>query len=167
MGSALAFSVTKLLSKKVRNDPISSHTLYYTLVSLSLGGVWFLFSPPDLPSLAIWGIIFSAAAIQMAGFVCLVRALESESVVNISPLDYSGLIFSGVFGYLFFQDVITAPVFIGGVIIVLGNLQMIRKGFPIDAAKKGAFFLILELSHFYMFSFHKLNFFCNVVLKND
>ncbi|MCP4924051.1 MAG: DMT family transporter [bacterium] len=130
LGAALAFSVTKLLSKKVRNDPISSHILYYTIVSLFLGSVWFLFSPPSMPSLNTWGIIFLSAVIQMGGFICLVCALESENVVVLSPLDYSGLVFSGIFGYLFFQDGVTVSVLIGGGIIVLGNLQMIRKDAP-------------------------------------
>ncbi len=84
---------------------------------------WFLTIPP----LAVLGDIGIAAALTVGGALVLTWAYARAEAQSLVPLEYSGFLWAGLFGWYFFAEVITPTTLAGAVMIVIGCLVATRK----------------------------------------
>lgn len=83
---------------------------------------WF-FTLPELP---VIGSIAIAAALTVAGAFVLTWAYARAEAQVLVPMEYSGFLWAALFGWLFFEETITATTLIGVVMIVYGCLVATR-----------------------------------------
>jgi S-adenosylmethionine uptake transporter len=89
---------------------------------LSLGAPWFL-TMPDLPTLATIGI---AAGLVTASLMLLSWAYARAEAQALVPLEYTAFVWAALFGWLWFDEVVTAQTMGGAALIVVGSLIATR-----------------------------------------
>lgn len=87
-------------------------------------------TPPDFKA---WGFLLAAGTFGFVGQILLTYGYRWMSAAEGSLLSSSGILFSAIFGVIFFADSLSAPVIIGGILILIsiagvsGILQEIRQ----------------------------------------
>jgi drug/metabolite transporter (DMT)-like permease len=97
------------------------------LLTLPLGLAW-----PTAPQLAWvwpnaqqWAVLIGAGIAGGIGQILLTEAYRHADVSVVAPFEYTSLILSIIVGYVFFSDVPTIEMLIGGVIVVAAGLFII------------------------------------------
>ena len=83
---------------------------------LALGSPWLL-EIPDRNALA-W--IAAAAVLAVAASMILAWGYARAEAQVLVPLEYSGFLWAGLFGWLLFREPVTLPTLAGAALIVLG-----------------------------------------------
>ena len=86
-----------------------------TLV-LALFAPWFLSWPDASAALEIAG----AAVLAVSGAMVLSWAYRRAEAQALVPLEYTGFLWAGLFGWLFFREPLTLPTLLGAALIVVG-----------------------------------------------
>lgn len=72
-------------------------------------------------------IVFLFSMLALSGHICLTTAFSKAPVGVVSPFEYSGLIWTVLLGYLFWNEIPTFNVIIGAIIIVGCGLYVIYR----------------------------------------
>jgi len=120
LAAALGSAFEIILTRRMSATESSQAILFWSsvLMIVAFGAVlpfaWTTPSLADLPAIAVLAISGSCAQF------CLVQAFRYGEVSMLAPLEYSGLIWATLFGYLFWGDLPTLTV-IGGVAIIVAS----------------------------------------------
>ena len=126
--AALAFACRQIISKPIgRNDPTQT-TLAYTAVTaliiltLPLSWVW------ETPSTnrQLW-LFLGIAILSGIGEFLIIRALEIAEAVAVTPMHYSLIIFSTLWGYLFFSQLPDVWTWVGTSIVIASGLTILYR----------------------------------------
>ena len=79
----------------------------------------FLFVMPGGEAL---GTIAVAATLTIAGSICIAWSYARAEAQVLVPVEYTGFLWAALFGWLFFQETVTATTIAGVVLIVIGCL---------------------------------------------
>jgi drug/metabolite transporter (DMT)-like permease len=127
LAAALFYALTLVTSRQLSTTE-SSHTIlfYYSVfVVVALGAVmpWVWVSPrwQDL-----WLILFTGIAGSFGQFF-LNQAFRYGEVSLLAPLDYSGLVWAGLLGFIVWADLPTPAVLAGSVIIISAGVYIVRR----------------------------------------
>jgi drug/metabolite transporter (DMT)-like permease len=138
LAAALFYALTLVTSRQLSTTE-SSHTIlfYYSLfVVVALGAVmpWVWVAPRwgDL-----WLILFTGIAGSFGQFF-LNQAFRYGEVSLLAPLDYSGLVWAGMLGFIVWADVPTPAVLAGSVIIISAGIYIVRREAMLRRAEKRA-----------------------------
>ncbi len=105
-----------------RGEPEARTVFYFSLVSSVCGGIWLLFSelhPVDLHSgLLLLGVASFATVAQLA----MTRAYTRGKTLMSAALAYSTVIFSSLFGALFWGEVLDAAAWFAIGLIILSGI---------------------------------------------
>lgn len=117
--SALAYNMVRTLSGK--EHPLVV-VLHFQLLGALAGGAvsifqWEMPVPGDWPGLILIGVF------TQLGQYCLTRSLQSERVATVSIINYSGIGYALLFGWLFFGETY-APVQMAGMVLVIAGMVM-------------------------------------------
>jgi len=119
MAGMAYFSVREL---GARGEPETRTVFYFALVSSVCAGLWLLFSelhPVDLHSaLLLLGVASFATAAQLA----MTRAYSRGKTLMSAALAYSTVIFSSLFGALFWSEVLDAAAWVAIGLIILSGI---------------------------------------------
>lgn len=120
IGSA-AFAVMMVSARMLRGTPDLALVFWQTAGAALAGAVfapvaWVATPAADLTLLAALGII------AMAAHLAIARALKLADAATITPLQYTLLLWAGLFGWLAFGDVPAPHLAIGAAIIVASGL---------------------------------------------
>lgn len=126
--AAVMFSTRQLLSRMVSGDDTVATTVAYTsitstvLISLPLAFVW---TTPQTAWLwlAALGMTFFAAI----GEMLIIRALDVAQAVVVTPIHYSLIIWSTIYGFVIFGDLPDSWTFVGCAIIVASGLYTLNR----------------------------------------
>lgn len=77
---------------------------------------WFLRWPGEVTVPLIAG----SAVLSVAGAMMFAWAYARAEAQALVPLEYSGFVWAGLFGWLFFREPVTLPTLAGAALIVLG-----------------------------------------------
>lgn len=117
--SGIAFGIRQIISRRVSGaDPLVT-TVAYTaltaalLLSLPLPFIWK--SPTDLPQLLM---MIGIAVIAGCGELSIMRALDLGEAVVLSPLQYTLMIWSTIWGFLIFAQLPDMWTLIGTAIVI-------------------------------------------------
>ncbi|WP_029894532.1 DMT family transporter [Desulfohalovibrio reitneri] len=125
--SFFAGTVKVILHELGRTEHPLGPTFYVSLMSAALAGaasipVWVW---PD-----VWGValLLGIGALATVSQYTMTRALALEPAGRVSVAGYTQVVFAGVWGVLFFAEVVGAPFFLGAGLILGGSLLAGRRG---------------------------------------
>ena len=88
-----------------------------------------------IPAMLVWqtptwqqlAILAAGAAVGSGANYCAIRAFSVAEATAVAPFDYMRLIFSGILGFLIFQEVPTFWMLLGASIIVGSSLYIVQR----------------------------------------
>jgi drug/metabolite transporter (DMT)-like permease len=108
----------------IRKLKISDHPMviifYFPLITIPITGLYLLlrgWQTPDLMELAV--LLTIGVATQFAQYF-MTKAFQSDELSKVSSIQYLGIVFALVLGYLVFDEAYTLKSFAGILIILLG-----------------------------------------------
>ncbi len=134
---AIGFAGTVLTTKQLsRTDPIWTILFWMTWMQVGLSLITAGYDghvtvpPPDK-----WIWVFLVGVTGLTAHMSVTSALRCAPASVVSPMDFARLPIIAVVGMLLYSEPLEVPVFIGGGLILAGNLLNIRAG---RAARKEA-----------------------------
>jgi drug/metabolite transporter (DMT)-like permease len=126
VGSALAFALANVLTRKMSDTEPPTRILFY----YHLGGV-VVFAGPAIwvwrtPVGLEWLMLVATGALTTAAMVCFVHAYSVGEANAVGPLEYVRLIYAALLGYYLFSEIPTRWTVIGSLIIVASSLYIAR-----------------------------------------
>jgi drug/metabolite transporter (DMT)-like permease len=125
--AAIAAATNSLITRKIGQKEKTSVMLLYPMFGnfIIMGSILpFVYVPMPLTHLG--GI----ALISFLGFVamfCIVGAYKSSNASAIAPMQYSQILWAGFFGFLLFDDQLTASFMIGATLIIGSGLYIVKR----------------------------------------
>jgi len=126
--SAAAWAATQVSSRQLSTSEPSHRILfYYSLVVVVVLGVAmpFYWITPTWHDAALF---LAIGIMGTAGQFCLNQAFRYGEASLVAPLDYTGLLWATAIGWMFWGDVLTLPMIIGGLIVVGSCIYINRRG---------------------------------------
>ena len=118
--SSLLYALNLVLQRRQAQvaGPAEVSTFHQAVVLLVLVMVapWALNAPGWRETLLSAG----SAVLSVAGAMIFAWAYARAETQALAPLEYSGFLWAGLFGWLFFREPVTLPTFAGATLIVLG-----------------------------------------------
>lgn len=118
--SALAYLQVAALSRA--GEPESRTVFYFSVGAVVAGGVGMLFygaSPWHWPS-ALW--LLPIGLLAVLGQLCMTRAYASGATLVVANLQYSGIVFAGIYSITLFDDHLPLIGWAGMALIVLSGV---------------------------------------------
>lgn len=122
--SGVAYNLVRSL--RGREHPLTV-VLHFQLVGLVAGGVSIMFDWVT-PIGIDWLYILFVGIFSQAGQVFLTRALQSERVASVAIVNYTGLIYAVIFGWIIWGETHGLLAFAGMLLVVMGVVMSIIYG---------------------------------------
>jgi S-adenosylmethionine uptake transporter len=119
MAGMAYFSVRELGS---RGEPESRTVFYFSLVSSVCAGVWLIFSELHAVDLKSGMLLFGVASFATAAQLAMTRAYTRGKTLMSAALAYSTVIFSSLFGVLFWGEVLEGSAWLAIGLIILSGI---------------------------------------------
>lgn len=114
----LSYAITLVILKHhSSNEGAAAMTLAQTLFAAIIISP-LAFGPVSIPDAMVWGQIALIGFFGAVGFLLLINGLKRMPVSVFAVLDYTGLIWAGLFGFLFFGEIPGPQLWVGGALIV-------------------------------------------------
>lgn len=123
-GALLTAGVTIQLRKMSKSENTGAIVFWFSLITLIPLGVGLIFVAEDHDG-TTWAIIGCLAICGAIGQLLLTSAMRYASVATVTAMDYSGLIWSILFGYFIFDTIPGEGTWIGGPLIAAAGLIII------------------------------------------
>lgn len=124
--AALIAGITIMMKILSRVDAPTT-LVFWSSIILSLctlgPALWFW----KMPSLEVLLILLALAGCGTIGQTMLIRGYAAGEAMAVTPFDYARLIYSGIFGYLFFFEVPSVWTVVGALVIVASTLYIARR----------------------------------------
>jgi len=125
-GAFMVALVSVFLKKLSKTEAPTTIMFYFGVIGslvafVPASQVWVT---PTWEQLAILAV---AASVGSGANFCIIRSLSVAEATAVTPFDYMRLVFSGVLGFLIFQEVPTGWMLLGASIIVGSSLYIVRR----------------------------------------
>lgn len=126
IGAATASAMAHLLVRKLgRTDEPETIVTNFFMVSAVLSAIW-TGSSFTMPEGFQWLLLLGIALFSTFGQFLMTLAYRMDHAPVVAAASYASVIFSVVYGYIFWQEVPTYSTFAGGTLIILGSIILIR-----------------------------------------
>ncbi|OCJ06954.1 multidrug DMT transporter permease [Rhizobium sp. AC27/96] len=137
LGGSLAFALTLVLSRRLRQTSDATLVAWQTVAALATGivlsiGNWRSASTLDYAAMLALGVVAGSAHMMIT------RSLKLAPASLLAPLQYSLLIWAIALGFLFFGDIPDAQIIVGSIVIVLAGLFIFHRKNLTDTIPKDA-----------------------------
>ncbi|MBO8091754.1 MAG: DMT family transporter [Prosthecochloris sp.] len=126
IGAASASAMAHLLVRKLNrtDEPLTIVTNFF-MVSALLSSIW---TAPQfvMPRADLWLLLGAIALFSTAGQYLMTLAYRMDHAPVVAAASYASIIFSILYGYLFWQEVPPPLAWAGGTLIVAGSFILIR-----------------------------------------
>lgn len=135
ISSALA---SGMAYNSIRKLKLSEHPLviifYFPLVTIPLTGVYLIFAGWTTPNLFELIILLAIGLATQFAQYFMTKAYQIEDLSKVSSVQYIGIVFAIIFGFLFFDEAYTLKSFTGILIVLVGVI--LNVGFKNRMEKK-------------------------------
>ena len=127
LGAVLASTTNALITRKIGQREKTSVMLIYPLIGnfLIMGMILpFVYEPMPLAHLG------AIALVSLLGFLamfCLTLAFKEASAGVVAPMQYSQIIWAGIFGTVFFSQDISWAFLVGAFLIISSGLYIVQR----------------------------------------
>lgn len=121
------WSGTNLLTKNLSGKQHPLIIVFYSNLLVFLISLPFIFHLEYSLDIEKVGQLFILAIISVTGNYSLAKAFSLSSVTNLLPFDYTRLIFATIVAYILFGQTMSLNTAVGGAIILVSSLYLIRK----------------------------------------
>jgi len=126
MGGALA-ALAKVTIRRISDtEPTSRIVFYFGLISLTISVIpmfWFWQNPNSRE----WGLLILLGAFGTFGQLFLTKAYALAPASRIAPFTYSSILFAGIIGWVFWNEIITLLTVSGAFLIILAGILIIQE----------------------------------------
>jgi drug/metabolite transporter (DMT)-like permease len=136
---ALIGAVTYALSQTITRDLRGIHWMPLVLwqfVGTGLVGAATIPWAWTTPSLFDLWLMFLVGVVAMICIICVVRALSFARAAVLAPLQYTGLLWAAILGWLIWRDAPTLPIVVGNAVIIGSGLYVAARGKGVEEAAK-------------------------------
>tara|TARA_B100001057_G_scaffold184672_1_gene185403 strand:+ start:353 stop:1210 length:858 start_codon:yes stop_codon:yes gene_type:complete len=123
--AAVSHAITGLLVKNLTKTESVYSIMFYMVLFMSPLTFLPSYSVWELPdSFKVWLLLFLLALVGTTGNFLWTKAISIAPMTEIMPYDFSKLIFSTIFGIIFFNESFDYITLIGGVGIIVCNIYL-------------------------------------------
>ena len=122
--SALFMASVYLSTRSLMNTDSSIAIIFYYSLALLITSIVFFPSDFVMPNIVQLIPLMSLGVTGSLGHYFMSQAAKNAEVVVISPFEYSSFIFVGIMGYIFYNEVPSISIIIGGILIILGGVYI-------------------------------------------
>jgi drug/metabolite transporter (DMT)-like permease len=119
--SGIAYNLVRSLKEKEHPLVI---VLHFQIVGIIAGFIYILFDWKT-PQGFDWIYLIATGILTQLGQVHLTHALQAEKVAQVSIVNYTGIIYALVFGWLVFGEIYTLQTLIGILLVIAGVILSI------------------------------------------
>ena len=122
--AALFVATVSILLRQLRDEPAGTTVFYFTTLTLVPLGIAYAL---DLRAhdAVTWGVLASIGVVGGAGQIALTAALRHAPVSVVVPMDYSGLVWATLYGWLLFGVLPTTMTWVGAPVIIGSGLYIV------------------------------------------
>ena len=124
IGSAFFMASVYLTTRSLMNTESSTSIVFYYSFALLFTSLIFFPSDFVIPDTFNLILALSLGIMGSMGHYFMSQAARHADVAVTSPFEYSSFIFVGVMGYLFFYEIPSQSVILGGVLIILSGVYV-------------------------------------------
>ncbi|MBW6506962.1 MAG: DMT family transporter [Rhodobacteraceae bacterium] len=137
LAAAFTYSAGALLTRALRGDSVATSMLWSafvgtTLCSLALPFFWQPIAAAD------WWLFIGMGLLGTAAQGLLIRAFSTAEASALAPFGYMGLVFSSLWGFIFFGQLPDGWTVLGAVVIVAAGLYVWQREAQLARAKARA-----------------------------
>ena len=125
--AALFMASVYLSTRSLMNTDSSISIIFYYSSALLVTSIIFLPDDFVMPNIVQLIPLMSLGIMGSLGHYFMSQAAKNAEVVVISPFEYSSFIFVGVMGYIFYNEVPSISIIIGGILIILGGVYIVYR----------------------------------------
>ena len=122
--SALFMASVYLSTRSLMNTDSSIAIIFYYSLALLITSIVFLPNDFAIPNIVQLIPLMSLGVTGSLGHYFLSQAAKNAEVVVISPFEYSSFLFVGIMGYIFYNEVPSISIIIGGILIIAGGVYI-------------------------------------------
>lgn len=126
-GLAAAFlsaMVSILLRRLGQTEPATTIVFYFSLLSLPVL-MPFLIATGSTHDVSTWALLVGVGLVGGIGQIAMTRSLTLAPVAVVVPMDYSGLIWATLYGYVLFGALPSSSTWLGAPIIIGSGLYIV------------------------------------------
>ena len=136
IGASIAYALSMLSARWLgKDEPLTNIVFYNNLGMTILCGFAIVISPMVVVDFVSWVwfdnqfLVFIGlmAIFSLVGHFLMTRAFIIAPISVIAPMEYTGVIWSAAFGYLFWSEIPELNTWIGGIIIVCAGLYNLHR----------------------------------------
>jgi drug/metabolite transporter (DMT)-like permease len=122
--AALFVAMVSILLRQLRDEPAGTTVFYFTTLTLVPLGIAYLLDLRAHDAFT-WGVLAAIGLVGGAGQIALTAALRHAPVSVVVPMDYSGLVWATLYGWLLFGVLPTTMTWVGAPIIIGSGLYIV------------------------------------------
>lgn len=122
--SALFMASVYLSTRSLMNTDSSIAIIFYYSLALLITSIVFLPNDFAIPNIVQLIPLMSLGVVGSLGHYFMSQAAKNAEVVVISPFEYSSFLFVGIMGYIFYNEVPSISIIIGGILIIAGGVYI-------------------------------------------
>ena len=137
IAACFAATAMMLVRKLVQTERSATIVLYFSITSSLIG----LCSLPFgwlMPTPEQFALLVGAGIFGGIGQILLTESYRHADMSVVAPFEYASLILSVIIGYIFFKDIPTVEMLVGGVIVVCSGLFIIYREHKLGLERKKA-----------------------------
>jgi len=124
IGSALFMASVYLSTRSLMNTESSTSIVFYYSFALLLTSLIFFPSDFIIPDAFNLTLALSLGIMGSLGHYFMSQAAKNADVAVTSPFEYTSFVFVGVMGYIFFNEIPSNSVVLGGTLIIISGIYV-------------------------------------------
>lgn len=124
LAAFMVASISILLRQLTRTESAGTTAFYFSLLSVPPLALFYAFDA-QAHDARVWALLISIGAVGGMGQIALTAALRFAPVSAVVPMDYSGLVWATLYGWLLFGVLPGAWTWVGAPIIIASGLYIV------------------------------------------
>ena len=122
--AAMFVAIVAIVLRQLRDEPAGTTVFYFTILTLPFIAIPYSFHLQSHDTLT-WVVLASVGLVGGMGQIALTGASRLAPVAAVVPMDYSGLIWATVYGWLIFGVLPTMGTWLGAPVIIASGLFIV------------------------------------------